>query len=375
MALINRASLPEEFFDITSAKVLVQPEPQYIFALLAKMALGSAMMLAAASQLGISPQRAIPDTGLQYTLPGADRLNLAAPDPQVSNVILSVAELGTPQIGHTIRINRPRYGSGGFTLAAREVPSGATISTTAIDLQSEQVTVTLKRYGGPYDPNAGNVAPLALDRFDSSRSVHSIAQVVGTHMQRDFDKWADTIVATFLGNGSTTLWPNGFTADSGSANQGDMPLDIDLLFRGYETLKLGNIPMFPNGRYRAFISPTGARQLKNDPQAAGYNRYDTGGLNPVTAPGGMPQTGYLFSFTGCDVFEATTLPVNANGNSINITTNIMAGPGMMALGAGALPYVTSSTDDNYGESAKVIWLAYIGWNLADARFGVQMHTS
>lgn len=375
MAIVNRASLPEEFFDITSGKVLVQPEPQYIFAVLAKMALGSAMMLAAAGQLGISPARAIPDTGLQYTLPGADRLNLAQPDPQVSNVILSVAELGTPQIGHTIRINRPRYGSGGFTLAAREIPSGATISTTAIDLQSEQVTVTLKRYGGPYDPNAGNVAPFALDRFDSSRSVHSIAQVVGTHMQRDFDKWADTVVATFLSAGTTTLWPNGFSADSQSANQGDMPCDIDLLFRGYETLKNGNIPMFPNGRYRAFISPTSARQLKNDPQAGSYNRYDVNGLNPVTAPGGMPQTGYLFSFTGCDVFEATTLPATANANSINVTTNVMAGPGMMALGAGSLPYVTSSTDDNYGESAKVIWLAYIGWNLADARFGVQLHTS
>src|SRR5579864_3401682 len=173
MAMINRASLPEEYFDITSAMVLQQPEPQYIFALLAKMALGSAMLLAAASQLGISPARQIPDSGKQYTLPGADRLNLAAPDASVNNVILSVAELATPQVGHTIRINRPRYGSGGFTLANREIPSGATISTTAIDLQSEQVTVTLKRYGGPYDPTNGNVAPFALDRFDARSEEHT----------------------------------------------------------------------------------------------------------------------------------------------------------------------------------------------------------
>lgn len=375
MAIINRASLPEEFFDITSGIVLVQPEPQYVFALLAKMAIGSAMLIAASSQLGISPQRQIPDSGLQYTLPGADRLGLAALDSQVNNVIVSVAELGTPQIGQTIRINRPRYGSGGYTLAAREVPSGAVISTTPIDVQSEQVTVTLKRYGGPYDPANGNVAPFALDRFDSSRSVHSIAQVVGTHMQRDFDKWSDTVVAAFLSSGATTLFPSGFTAANSSAVQGDMPGDIDILFRGYETLKNGNIPMFPNGRYRAFISPTFSRQVKNDAQAAGYNRYDTNGRNPVTAPGGAPNTGYLFSFTGCDVYESTTLPVIANTNSVNVTTSIMAGPGMMALGAGQLPYVASSTDDNYGESAKVIWLSYLGWNLADARFGVQMQTS
>jgi hypothetical protein len=375
MAIINRASLPEEFFDITSGMVLVQPEPQYLFALLAKMALGSAMMLAAAGQLGISPQRAIPNTGLAYTLPGADRLGLASPDPQANNVILSVAELATPQIGHTIRINRPRYGSGGFTLANREIPSGTVISTVPIDLQSEQVTVTLKRYGGPYDPANGNVAPFALDRFDSSRSVHSIAQVVGTHMQRDFDKWADTVVSAFLAAGVTTLWPTGFSADNNSQTANDMSMDIDTLFRGYETLKLANIPLFPNGRYRAYIGPTQARQLKNDAQLAGYDRYSLNGLNPVTAPGGAPSTGYLFSFTGCDVYETTTLTQTANTNAVNITTSIMVGPGMMALGAGALPYVTSSTDDNYGESAKVIWLSYLGWNLADARFGVQMHTS
>ena len=375
MAIINRASLPEEFFDITSAMVLVQPEPQFVFAALAKIALGSAMMVAAANQLGISPQRQIPGQGLQYTLPGADRLALAAPDQQVASAILSVAELSTPNVGHTIRINRPRYGSGGFTLASREVPSGATISTTAIDLQSEQVTVTLKRYGGPYDPANAVVAPYALDRFDAKRSVHSIAQIVGTHMQRDLDRWLDTVVAAFLASGTTTLWPQGFTADAQSSVAGDMGGDIDLLFRGYETLKNANIPMFPNGRYRAFISPTFARQLKADPQAAQYMRYDVAGLNPVTGPGGAPTAGYLTSITGVDIYESTTNPATVNANSVSVTTNVMVAPGMMALGCGALPYVTSSTDDNYGESAKVIWLSYLGWNLADARFGLQMHTS
>lgn len=375
MAIINRASLPEEFFDITSGMVLKQPEPQYIFAMLAKMAIGSAMMLAAQNQLGIVPGRAIPSSGLAYTLPGADRLALAQPDSQLGQTILSIAELATPQIGHTVRINRPRYGSGGFTLALREIASGAVISTVPIDLQSEQVSITLKRYGGPYDAVNGNVAPFALDRFDTSRSVHSLAAVTGTHMQRDFDKWIDTVVATFLANGATALFPLGFTNVNASQQAGDMPGDIDLLFRSYATLKNANIPMFPNGRYRAFITPTFAQQIKNDPQAASYTRYDVAGLNPVTSPGGAPTAGYLFSFTGCDVYEATTLPSTTNTNSVPVYTNIMLGPGMMGLGCGGLPYVTSSTDDNYGESAKVIWLSYLGFNLTDARFGVQMFTS
>ena len=377
MALINRASLPEEFFDITSATVLKQPDPQYVFAGLAKQALGSAMMLAAsmAGGLGISPQRVIPDSGIAYTIPGADRLALANVDPQLSNVIVSVAELATPQIGHTVRINRPRFGSGGFTLANREIASGVSISTVATDLQSEQVTVTLKRYGGPYDNGQGAIAPLALDRFDASRSVHSIAQIVGMHMQRDFDRWIDTVVAAYLTSGATTLWPNGFVADLGSSVQGDMPMDVDLLFRGYETLKLANIPVFPNGRYRAFISPTGARQLKADPQFAAFTQFDLKNLNPVTAVSSIPNAGYVTSLPGVDIYEATTLPLVVNGNGIGVTTSVMVGPSMLALGAGQMPLVRFSTDDNFGESAKLIWLAYLGFNLADARFGVQLHTS
>lgn len=375
MALINRASLPEEFFDITSAQLLVQPEPQYVFALLAKMALGNSMSVAPTGPLGISPTRAIGDTGLAYQLPGSGRLGLASPDGAASQVIACVSDLSRPQVGHTIRINRPRYGSGGFTLAAREITSGTSISTTAIDLQSEQVTVTIKRYVGPYDTAAAAVAPFALDRFDATRAVHSIVQIVGNHLQRDLDRWLDNVISALMSAGSTTLWPQGYQADAGSTVAGDMPMDIDLLFRGYESLKNANIPMFANGRYRAFISPTAARQLKGDPQAAQYIRYDVGGLNPVVGPGGMPQAGYLGQITGVDIFEATTLQSALNASSVPITTSVMCGPQMVALGCGSLPRVAPSTDDNYGEHAKVVWISYLGFNLADARFGIQLHTS
>lgn len=42
MPLINRASLPTEFFDITSPELLVAPEPQYMFAQLWKLEIGRA---------------------------------------------------------------------------------------------------------------------------------------------------------------------------------------------------------------------------------------------------------------------------------------------------------------------------------------------
>ena len=43
MPVISRASLPEEFFDITSAMLLIQPEPQYMYAQMWKSALGAAL--------------------------------------------------------------------------------------------------------------------------------------------------------------------------------------------------------------------------------------------------------------------------------------------------------------------------------------------
>ncbi len=378
MATINRASIPEEFYDVTSARMLLQPEPQYVFAFLAKMALGNALGVQPMVPAGITPQRGVPSTGVnvQGYQAGA-RLLLANPDPQIAQVIMSIAEIGKAP-GHTVRLNRPRYGSGGFTLAAREITSGTQISTTPIDITSEQVTLTLKRYGGPYDPVVQSaVAPFALDKFDASVALHSLVDYVGLNFQRDFDRWLDTVLATLIASGGTTLWPNGFSSDSASSQQGDMPMDIDLIFRGIETLKGVvyssplNIPVFPNGRYRAFLSPTQFRQVKDDPQAAQYLRYDTASANPIMGLNGA----YVGTVAGCDLYESTTVPFAANGNAVNITTGVMVGPGMLGQGWGRLPQVMASTADNYGEHALMVWLAYAAFNIMDQRFGLQLHTS
>jgi hypothetical protein len=373
MAIINRASLPEEFYDTTSGRMLVQPDNQFVFAFLAKMSLGSALLATIPGGIaGISAQRAILSQGptVQQYQAGA-RLMLASPDPQSAQSIATVVEIGKAP-GHTVRLNRPRYGSGGFTLASREITSGTQVSTTPIDLTSEQVALTLKRYGGPYDSVVQNaVAPFALDKFDTSVALHSLVDYVSLHMQRDFDAWLDNVMSTFAGSGSTTLWPNGYSADNGSQNAGDMPFDIDLAFRGIETLKNGKIPVFPNGRYRGFLSPTQARQIKADPQASSYLRYDVGSKNPVTGLDGA----FIGTIPGCDLYEATTLQAAANAQSVTITTGVMMGPAMIGQGWGQLPRVAFSTDDNYGEHAKMIWLAYAAFGLLDNRFAVQMHTS
>lgn len=365
MPLVTRASLPEEFYDITSASLLRQPEPQYLFALLFKQALSAAMSVEGIGSMGLQvANRPIPPGGAAYTDAMYDRLMLATPDPVYSQAIKVVPELSA-RVGHTVRINRPKFFNGAYTLTSREVASGTTISTTAIDLSSEQVTLTIKRYVGPSDGT--NPAPYAVDKLDAMRSVHSVSAMVGKNMQRDLDKFLDTVVATLLGSGSTTLWPGSHSADNDAAAAEDMPGDVDTLFRAEETLKLANIAPFSNGRYMAIISPTFARQLKQDPQFQRLARYFPQ-KNPI-------YQSYLASCGTLDIFECNTLPSTNNSNSIPVTTSIVFGPEMMGTGMGRLPEVMPNTQDNYGEQALIVWIMYAAFGLLDNRFGVQIHTA
>lgn len=367
MALISRASLPEEFLDVTSAMLLIQPEPQYLYANLYKQALSAAMSIESMGAMGLQvDNRPIQGGGAGYTNAAFDRLSLATPDPVWSQSIIVVPEMSA-RVGHTVRINRPKFGSGGFTLASREVASGTAISTTAIDLSSEQVTLTLKRYAGPYDSVNNNVAPYAVDKLDASRSIHSMAQMVGKHMQRDLDKWLDSVMVNLFNSAATTLYPAGFSADNDSQVAGDMPGDLETLFRAEESLKLANIPRFSNGRYMACVSPTYSRQLKSDPQFQRYAKYfpDT---NPI-------YQSYCGTVGGIDIFESNTLSSTANSNSVNVFKSHVFGPGMIGAGIGRLPEVMPNTQDNYGEQALLIWVAYLAFGVLDNRMAIQIHTS
>ncbi len=367
MAFIGQASIPEEFYTLTSAHLLVQPDAQYFHAQLFKQALGAAMNIQNIGAMGLPVgNRAISGSGAAYTDAAHDRLMLAPPDPVYSSAIMMATDFNT-RVGFTIRLNRPKFGGGGYTLALREVASGAQISTTAIDLSSEQVTLTIKRYAGPYDTNASAVAPYAVDKLDTSRSVHNMAEMVGKHMQRDLDKWLDTVLVTLLNSGSTTLFPKGFSSVNDSTLADDMPGDVDMLFRASETLKLANIAPFSNGRYMAVISPTFSRQLKGDPQFARFAKYFRG-TNPLF-------NSYTGTVGDIDIFESNTLTATANTSSVNVFTSQVFGPGMLGAGVGRLPEVMPNTQDNYGEQALLVWIAYLAFGVLDNRMGLVMKTS
>jgi hypothetical protein len=97
MSNISRATLPQEFYDITSASLLLQPEPQYLHALLAKSAFDAEI---SAMNIGLQiPGRDFPTSGAAYADIDAARLNLS--DTILSPAIKVQNEFGGEMVGPT----------------------------------------------------------------------------------------------------------------------------------------------------------------------------------------------------------------------------------------------------------------------------------
>lgn len=364
MPLVTRAVLPEEFFDITSAQLLVQPEPQYIHASLVKSALSQD--LSPDTSLGLPlPNRNVGDDGKPLDLTNDD-LRLILSDPmqgQYSPAIKVVAEIGSAP-GMSVRINRPKFADTTYTLASREVPGGTTISTSPLAFQSEQAVLTIKRYAGPLSGVGGSVQPFGVDRFEASRSLHQLGAITGMQIKRDFDKWLDKATIALIDTASTTIWPSGFAADSDFKAVGDGPFDFDMLARAEAVLDAANIPRFSNGKRCCVLHPRQIQQLKNDGQYAKYAEY-----YPVKNP---LFTSYVGTVGNLDIFSSANLTIQTGPPAV-YQGQIFA-PGVVGWGVGEMPKVAYSTADNYGEQALLIWLWYAAAAVLDNRFAVSLHS-
>src|SRR3954468_8460362 len=141
----SRVTIPENFYDRTTAELLKQPEPQYPLAMLFLAAIGASLPM----PMGIGLDgRQVPQAGAAYASPDRDRLQLAQALP-AALFALGIDFNKTP--GDTVRINRPAFANTTYTAASRKIASGQTISTTPIEIGSEQTHLQLAKYAGPYD--------------------------------------------------------------------------------------------------------------------------------------------------------------------------------------------------------------------------------
>lgn len=352
---MSRISLPENFIDFQSTTLLAQPEPQYPLAGLFISSIGQNLGVPAAFGLGVDG-RPISGSGAAYSAVDRDRLMIASALPK------SLFALGIDfkaQTGSTVRINRPAYLDSTYTMASRRLSSGQPIGLVPVTVGSEQTHLTLERFAGPYDSANSRIAPLSIEAFDAKMGVHSESGLLGNNLQRDFHRFLDSVHVE-LGSMGTPVYPDGMNADNDAGQTGAYPITVEQLSRTEQLMDEASLPKFPDGKRLMMLTPLQWKQLKHDPEYAANSSF-----HPEF---NILWGGYVGSVGAFHIFQSQTLKRVANSSSVPVQYGIAMAPGCYMGGVGRPPRVVASTDDNYGETAKVVWIADLAFGIADQRF-------
>ncbi len=361
MPSLNRASLPENFFDITSDMLLVQPEPQYLYA---DMWLGAlSLSLETGAQLGL-PGREISSHGAPFSAADRDRLMLS--NPMFKEIIAGKVDF-KGKAGNAIKINRPVFTNTTYTEASRRVASGTTLSTTPIAVSLQQTNLTLYRYAGPYSTDASAPAPLAIEAFDAEMGVHQAASIHGATYRRDFHRFIELVNVSLLDLASTAVYPDGMSAVNDATVAGSFPFTYEQLCRVERDMDVANLPTFADGFRALVLTPVQITQLSQDP-------------NYTRSAKEHPQfnvlfPGYVKSINKFHIFKSTTLNTTANSSSVAIQYGHAICPGALLAGMGRAPRVVANTNDNYGETCLALWLADLAFGLSNNTLCVSVRSS
>lgn len=361
--MTSRATLPSEFFDITSATMLTEPLPEFVFAKMLFAADSRAQLMKSDAASFLTSMARGPRSGSGVQAPDIEEMQLALAKNIAANAITAVPECGNKGVGHTIRLNRPIFSGGGYTQADRVVGPGQSISTTPINVSGAQTSITIQRFAGPHSSGGSAPQPYAIDRLDAAKSVHELASIVGMHLAYDRWKLVDSIVAALFDSGSTYVQRSGgITADASFPASGEVPMDLETLLRAEEQLKNAGIPRFADGSYMVVLSVKQMRQLRMDPDFRAQSVFLPG--QNVLENAAVYKVGNSLSVIESATVRTDTTTVSGQ----TIQRGVMFGPGSVGYGLDDPCRVAASNDDNYGETAKVIWLAYEGYQVLDERF-------
>ena len=379
MAVVSPAWLPSELTEITSAIMLKAPVSQYLYARMVYMADAQAQLRVDPASFEWVNGRGVPANAGGAPVPDLASMQLMLSDDVRGEVILVADELAT-QPGSVVKLNRPVFSGGGYTFAQRTIGSGQSMSTTPISLTGEQVPITINRYTGPFASGGSTPQPYGIDRFQAMQSVHSLAMRVGTHLINDRDHLVDAGVASLIDNPASgaTLYPgdpnNTLSSDSAAfITNGDRTFDYETILRAVAFLQSQNIPTFADGMYRLIVNPAQSKQLLSDPVYRGEAKYI---VNPPD-PRNPLLDGWVTNIgRQVEVYMSNSNTIDTSTVSgVTINHAVMFGPqivGRVRDRDGVR--IVLSSDDNYGETAKAMWLAYEGYAMLNQQFMVAIHS-
>lgn len=368
---MTRASIPSEFYDITSPMLLTAPIPQFLHAKFIVAAVNAALNDTGEAIALPIPGRDVPQGAYdQYKTLEQLELELSNPLPrQVIQVVNDFRpDAKTP--GHTVRYNRPRFTNTTHTAASREVPAGTVIGTAAVSIQGDQVPLTVKRYAGPYNTTSGAPGPFAIDVFDASRSLHSFVKIVDQQFKYDYHKSLDTWAVSMYDQAPTAniVYGGGATADNDLSAENSHPMDWRLLKRTARLMDDANVPRMADGKRCVVISPLQEEQLTTDPeyQRLAKTRDD---MNPLF------KDTYVAGVMDWHIFKSNTLSRVSNSSSIPVHYAQAFGPEAVGWGLGDMPKIMPNSNDNYGQTVLAIWLAFMAFGVLNENFLYSLRTS
>lgn len=279
--------------------------------------------------------------------------------------------------GDTVQLNRyPAFGDNGLSLTARKLTEQQTIGTAdPIKQDQESVTVILEEYSGPYNPDAGHVAPLGLTEkvarqaeaklIDTGDPTSFFNSIGGNSLKDDHDRWHDRVLQSLLDE-TTNEWnpddvSDGSTATSGTGSK----IDTEDLQGIKETLEMANAPTDSDGLYWAIVSPRMDKHFRQDTDFKEAMHY----ANPNAL-----VRGEMGVYEGFRFIKSTNMSTETI-NSLDAYKGFFLGPGAIGYGEGDFPVeIRKNKNDDYERFMYLVWLVFRGYALLDDRFVVEGRT-
>lgn len=359
MTLGTSTTLTQEFVDQLSQELLLEPDSQYIFAMLANAARAGALGIAdIMGEAGAAANMADAMGAGLGTLKLLDQRWMAV----ARDFAIVASEPTTP--GKVILVDQPRYLGGNYGEADRALTEGTRISATPQAPTMGQVSLTIKEYAGPHDGTA--VAPIGITDFLKRRSRHDLVQYLGLLLRRDRNKFVDTVLVNLLLGTTNATTPSG-TAE-GALTAGALFTET-MLAEMLRKLQERNIPTFANGLYMCTISPKHFQDLRQDATFREQVRYLVQ-ENPLI-------TGHVANYGGFMIVTSSNIPTKAVGAGGAVTgyQGVAFGPQSVGWAIGMDAEARRSKDDDYGREDRVVWIAHEAWQLMDANFAQRFVTT
>ncbi len=279
--------------------------------------------------------------------------------------------------GDTIKINRyPYFGESGLTEYERKLDEQQTIGTSdPVNQETQQISVMLEEYSGPYNSTASKLAPLGITEkvirqaqaklIDSDDPLNFFNSIGGMNLKDDHDRWHDRVLCNLMLSTSNKWNPDGVTDGNTATTSTGSKIDHEDLMGIREQLASADVPTMSDGNYCAVIPPRMEKHLMQDTDFREAMNY----YNPE-----QKMRGELTIYEGFRFFRSTNIPT-ATVNSLTAHQGIFFGEQAIGYGEGSIPLaIRKNKNDDYERFLYLIWLVFRGYSLLDERFIIKART-